>query len=397
MGNSLKRRMNHSIAWAVVLGLLLSSMVWRGETFRVDADSMVSIEDIENYLLDHVKLQYELVYDITDYSICSWYGNNEDEVFTEMTLKVVSKEKKVEESESYRGMLAAVGISEDCAIATYTQETMSEQLSRQPATTFYADGIAYFLEQTYQELNAYIGVELSHIICFKTVIGSDSRQGFTVYREVGNEYVEDTFPVVTAEEQYANGYALMQAQYQRIAEIYAESTSAEDALISLMSAGDNRQAAIVYALRYTSETNASTACSICGSTSCGGKSVLGYYNTNVYKWYHQNDCANYVSQCMYAGKFPTTGAWYPTSTPWVNVSGLVNTMTQAHFWAQCGSNEVVAGDVVANNNHVMFVCGVDGNNVYVCAHTHDRKNHAITREYLQSQGYKFYHVNYLNY
>ena len=100
---------------------------------------------------------------------------------------------------------------------------------------------------------------------------------------------------------------------------------------------------------------------------------------------------------MYAGKFPITGTWYPESTPWVNVGGLVGTMTQAHFWAECGSNEVVAGDVVANGGHVMFVCGVDANNVYVCAHTNDRKNHPITRDYLQSDGYKFYHVNYLNY
>ncbi|MBD5483128.1 MAG: hypothetical protein HDR15_11515 [Lachnospiraceae bacterium] len=189
----------------------------------------------------------------------------------------------------------------------------------------------------------------------------------------------------------------MQAQYQRIVEVYEESASAEDALISLMSSGDNRQAAIVYALGHTSETNDFTVCTICGSSLCGGKSVVyPYYNTE-YERHHQNDCANYVSQCMYAGKFPITGTWYPESTPWVNVGGLVGTMTQAHFWAECGSNEVVAGDVVASSGHVMFVCGVDANNVYVCAHTHDRKNHAIKREYLQSKGYKFYHVNYLNY
>ncbi|MCM1537372.1 MAG: amidase domain-containing protein [bacterium] len=397
MRNKTKSRMNRGVVWVVVLGLMLSNIVWREMTFRVNAEGATSTEDIENYLLDHVKLQYEQGYHITDYCINSWYGDNANEIFTEIALKVISKEQRVEESESYRGMLAAVGISEACELSTYTQETMSEQLSCQPEMVSHADGIAYFLEQTYQELNTYIGVELSHILCFKTVIGTDGEQGFTVYREVGNEYVEDTFPIMTAEEQYANGYALMQAQYQRIASVYAESANAEDALMSLMSASDNRQAAIVYALRYTSETNASTACSICGSTSCGGKSVLGYYNTSVYKYYHQNDCANYVSQCMYAGKFLTTGTWYPASTPWVNVSGLVGTMTQSRFWTECGSNEVVGGDIVANNNHVMFVCGVDGNNIYVCAHTNDRKNHAVTREYLQSQGYKFYHVNYLNY
>lgn len=397
MKKSLRTKMRHSVAWVMIMGIWLSSTMWSGLTLRVNAEGVVLVEDVENYLLDQVKLQYEPGYDIINYSIHSWYGDNMNEVFTEIALEVVSKERSVEESESYQGMLAAVGISEDCAVAAYTQETMGAQLECQPVTALYADGIAYFLEQTYQELDAYIGIELSYTLCFKTVIGDNREQGFIVYREVGNGYVEDTFPIVTEEEQYANGYALMQAQYQRIAEVYAESASAEEALASLMSAGDNRQAAIVYAMRYTSETTASTACSICGSTSCSGKNVLSYYNTNEYNWYHQTDCANYVSQCLCAGKFPVTGTWYPKSMPWINVGELTNTMTNAHFWTQCGSNEVVGGDVVANGGHVMFICGVDASNIYVCAHTNDRKNHAVTREYLQSQGYKFYHVNYLNY
>ncbi|MDE5820623.1 MAG: amidase domain-containing protein [Lachnospiraceae bacterium] len=397
MRNMLKGKVHRGVAWIIIYILWMSSILWCGMTLRVDANGVVSMENIEDYLLSQVKLQYESGYDILNYHIHSWYGDSVNEIFTEISLDVISKEQRVEALEVYQGMLAAVGITEDIATATYVQGTMSEQLACQSSTADYADGIAYFLEQTFQELDAYIGVELAHTLSFKTVIGGNGEQGFTVYREVGNEYVEDTFPVSTGEEQYANGYALMQAQYQRIVEIYEESASAEDALISLMSSGDNRQAAIVYALRYTSESNSSTACSICGSTSCVGKSILNYYNTSVYTWYHQNDCANYVSQCMYAGKFPTTGTWYPRSTPWINVGGLVGTMTQAHFWTECGSNEVVAGDVVANSGHVMFVCGVDANNVYVCAHTNDRKNHPITREYLQSNGYKFYHVNYLNY
>lgn len=393
-----KRKMYRGIAGIMMVLLWMSSVAaWGGMTLRVNAESVVSVEDIEDYLLSQVKLQYEPGYDILDYHVQSWDGEQGNEIYTEISLDVISREQNVEELKAYQGILAAVGISDACVISAYTEEVMSEQLACQPFTAAYADGIAYFLEQVYQKMDAYLGVELSHTICFKTIIGDSREQGFTVYREVGNDYVEDLFPVVTEEEQYANGYAMMQAQYQRIVNIYAENTNEEEALLSLMSASDNRQAAIVYALRYTSETSASTVCSICGSASCAGKSVLGYYNTGVYAYHHQNDCANYVSQCMYAGKFATTGTWYPESTAWVHVSGLVGTMTQAHFWTECGSNEVVAGDVVASNGHVMLICGADANNVYVCAHTNDRKNHAFTRAYLQSSGYKFYHVNYLNY
>ncbi|MCM1103135.1 MAG: amidase domain-containing protein [Clostridium sp.] len=395
-----KKRMRHNIAWVMFCVMLLSNITWWSMTLRVDADSVVSIEDIEDYLMSEVKLQYEPDYDIIDYDIHSWYGDSANEVFTEVSLNIISKVQSVEDLEVYSGMLAAVGISEDCMIAAYTQEIMSDQLARRASTAVCADGIACFLEQSYQEMSAYVGVELSHTICFKTVVRGDREQGFTVYREVGNEYVEDTFEVMTKEEQYANGYALMQAEYQRIAEVYAQSASAEEAMESLMSASNNRLLAVQYAMRHTSETDQYTACSICGSTSCGGKSVTeDIYNQDIYnkeyKWHHQNDCANYVSQCMHEGKFPITGTWYPESTPWVNVGGLVGTMTQAHFWSECSSSEAITGDVVASNSHIMFIVGINGSDVYVCAHTHDRKNHAFKISDLS--GYRFYHVNYLNY
>lgn len=42
-------------------------------------------------------------------------------------------------------------------------------------------------------------------------------------------------------------------------------------------------------------------------------------------------------------------------------------MTQAHFWTECGSNEVVAGDVVASQNQECDkCCESSGCNVYKC-------------------------------
>lgn len=42
-----------------------------------------------------------------------------------------------------------------------------------------------------------------------------------------------------------------------------------------------------------------------------------------YVEYRGVDCANFVSQCLYAGGMPLTKDWYPKSVNWINVSGHI--------------------------------------------------------------------------
>lgn len=47
-----------------------------------------------------------------------------------------------------------------------------------------------------------------------------------------------------------------------------------------------------------------------------------HYN-HSYKEYRGVDCANFVSQCLYAGGMPKTNDWYPQSVNWINVMGHI--------------------------------------------------------------------------
>lgn len=47
-----------------------------------------------------------------------------------------------------------------------------------------------------------------------------------------------------------------------------------------------------------------------------------HYNRS-YKEYRGVDCANFVSQCLYAGGMPQTIDWYPQSVNWINVMGHI--------------------------------------------------------------------------
>lgn len=59
-----------------------------------------------------------------------------------------------------------------------------------------------------------------------------------------------------------------------------------------------------------------------GVTSAGNNKTL--YNTAEYTVYSGRDCANFVSQCLYAGGLTTDTVWKKDSYAWVNAAGLAN-------------------------------------------------------------------------
>lgn len=59
MGKVLMKKMHGSIESILICGIWFSSILWSSITLGANADSAVSIEDIENYLLEQVRLQYE--------------------------------------------------------------------------------------------------------------------------------------------------------------------------------------------------------------------------------------------------------------------------------------------------------------------------------------------------
>lgn len=79
------------------------------------------------------------------------------------------------------------------------------------------------------------------------------------------------------------------------------------------------------------------------------------YNRS-YKEYRGVDCANFVSQCLFAGGMPKTDDWYPQSVNWINVMGHIR-----HFKAY-GTFVTASNANVAYGNPVYY--DWNGNGTY---------------------------------
>ena len=69
------------------------------------------------------------------------------------------------------------------------------------------------------------------------------------------------------------------------------------------------------------------------------------YNRS-YKEYRGVDCANFVSQCLYAGGMPKTSDWYPQSVNWINVMGHIRHFKEYGAFVTAGNGNVLVGNPV---------------------------------------------------
>ncbi len=80
------------------------------------------------------------------------------------------------------------------------------------------------------------------------------------------------------------------------------------------------------------------------------------YNLSVYNSYKGKggDCANFVSQCLYAGGFPTDSTWYKHSVAWINV------MRQIKHFSNYGTFLTADNGNILKGNPVYFDWNGDG-------------------------------------
>jgi glucan-binding YG repeat protein len=80
-----------------------------------------------------------------------------------------------------------------------------------------------------------------------------------------------------------------------------------------------------------------------------------HYNHSYHNYANEGgDCANFVSQCLYAGGMPRTDDWFPQSVNWINVMGHIR-----HFKAY-GSFLTASDSNVSAGNPVYFDWNRDG-------------------------------------
>lgn len=133
----------------------------------------------------------------------------------------------------------------------------------------------------------------------------------------------------------------------------------------------------------------------CGSCHCSNCSSSDIYNPK-YDNYHNNDCANYVSQAIYAGGISTDGTWAPGKLAWVNTGssssyyGLTDYMVdEGYFFNTSDKMKAFAGSIISweNFSHVGMVDQNDTVTMTFCAHTNDRyqssfKNYSAVEFYV---------------
>jgi|GEM_PF-5936859 len=141
-----------------------------------------------------------------------------------------------------------------------------------------------------------------------------------------------------------------------------------------ISSGYDAAAAVEYARKW------------CGTSSEWGHE--GYNNAQYYAYTQSNgysgnqDCANFISQCLHAGGLMMDDVWYSNwkgSTAWINgyrlSTYLVDTLGyKGYEESQISISHIVPGDVVytqrsTSGSHVMIVSKVEGDKVYCCGHT----------------------------
>ena len=102
------------------------------------------------------------------------------------------------------------------------------------------------------------------------------------------------------------------------------------------------------------------------------------YNRS-YKEYRGVDCANFVSQCLYAGGMPKTDDWYPQSVNWINVMGHIRHFKSYGTFLTASNANVRVGNPVyydwngnSTYDHVGICVGVNSSGMPVVdAHTNN--------------------------
>lgn len=361
--------------YALIASTLLGSGIITNAAERDYTDALTLQETVS--CLEKGYSEYYNILD-TDTTLCSSHnvnGNVENIYLLEM--QAVLKAGSVEEMDYYQG------------VAAYS-ETMAVDIGgfRSEENLLHANALMSEKEEIYNSLKQYIGKEQSLVFYIKETFPIDNKAQTQILFENGLDYVswEEMLPASHKELQ-ETGYIQM-ANFDSEYMVQASDVKVQQATVSY-SVDD----AVKYMTTYTSNP---TSCNVCGGT-CTSKVDTTKYNSSyshyVSKGSHK-DCANYVSQALYAGGIPTDSTWKAGSSAWIGVSALTKHMTSQNYWSSISYDQVQKGDIVSytSYSHVVMITDFDGTTYKFSGHTNDRKNVTISIKKSNASSYNFYRV-----
>lgn len=255
----------------------------------------------------------------------------------------------------------------------------------------------FVLDEQIEAMSEYIGVEQEQNEVFRVSFDiSDTDLSDATIEVFGlNEFIPaEYFGPESSSEQYMNGKTELQENIQYTKEALAiscpeadvRSKQSLDAIGSKATISYDRRAAAAYANTYTSE--------------CGDSYNTEYWNPDyvAHTEHGGNDCANYVSQAIYAGGIPTDSTWKPESIAWVNTgrnnkNGLTHYMTDKGYFQESTQSTCAAGGFMSHTDisHVIFIVANDGKELLFSSHTADRLQASFKGDYYKDMDY--YYIN----
>lgn len=218
-----------------------------------------------------------------------------------------------------------------------------------------------YMKQVFQkkvlELEIYIGQKQVEYNCLKVKIDDNGNYDtssigiFTYHREQTLEVLKPP----TVEQMQNEGNAFL-----------VQATKLEKNRIHY-----NNAKAVKYAYKHTSNP------------------IFSEKDSNIWNEYYtkyENDCANYVSQCLYAGGIKKTEYWYDDSLLWIrtgsprtNTAGLTTYMQNSNKFFSVSHSATSTGGFICLNeeSHVVLVTSNDSITILYNGHTNDRASFAF--------------------
>ncbi len=110
--------------------------------------------------------------------------------------------------------------------------------------------------------------------------------------------------------------------------------------------------------------------------------VLNYANTYCnrrnynYNYYNDNNCCNFVSQCLVAGGLPTNSTFRNGTSAFIYIPSFISYMQNNHnvkYISRPSASQIEVGDVIlTSSSHVMIVTRKSGNTIYANGNTNNR-------------------------
>lgn len=332
--------------------------------------------------------QYYIVNEIEPVLCCFHYSENGGfEIKYLVNVHAVLKYKCVEDMHYFKGLLKSINLDNYSAKIHDTDVLCSEILKSNSDidNRENADSIACFVSKEYQRLSEFIGVE--QIMPIYLMAKGTSINDIELYVDDGDEYTHiDEFHLSDEESLVNNGIKMMNVQKFKIVN--------ENITLRAQSLADAaRSNAIIYVLNHTSNP---TYCDFHGiGSGCDALRDSSKWNKSSYPQENEhNDCANFMSQALFASGFSMTSDWYYSngsgSVAWNTVSGITTKLLGRIGIAPSGV--IAPGYLVVTNNggHIMMVTCHDGVNYRYSGHTNDRKDAILNF----SSGVQYYNVNY---